>query len=206
MSFTSIQLSRIVFETFFLTCPAKSSSASTPQKYCSHACRTHRPSTRPDSIEHRIERTFLSLLRQTKNKGAVVSCSAVEETVFQPSDQTEQQEGLESTNPDATPDSDIGGGNDGEIKEEGKKKKRQERGMQKAREREMVRQAARRLVVFGVPTTVSSAVADGDGDHDEQADRADSKDEASMQLEAVQGERVVEPSFAKGEWGVRWKT
>ena len=87
-----------------------------------------------------------------------------------------------------------------------RKSKRQERGMQKAREREMVRQAARRLVVFGVQNQVSSAVADGEGDRDTKADRADSNDEASMQLEAVQGERVVEPSFAKGEWGVRWKT
>ena len=60
-----------------------------------------------------------------------------------------------------------------------------ERGMQKAKEREMVRRAARRGVAFGFGEAI------GEGNR--------------RRVEAVQGGRVVESSFAKGEWGVRWK-
>ena len=56
-------------------------------------------------------------------------------------------------------------------------------GMQKAKEREMVRRAARRGVAFGFET------AEG----------------KRRRVEAVQWGRVVESSFAKGEWGVRWR-
>ena len=59
----------------------------------------------------------------------------------------------------------------------------QERGMQKAKEREMVRRAARRGVAFGF-----------------EVERGRKRG-----VEAVQGARVVESSFAKGEWGVRWR-
>ena len=58
-----------------------------------------------------------------------------------------------------------------------------ERGMQKAKEREMVRRAARRGVAFGFEM--------------EEGKR--------RSVEAVQWGRVVESSFAKGEWGVRWR-
>ena len=58
-----------------------------------------------------------------------------------------------------------------------------ERGMQKAKEREMVRRAARRGVAFGFEM--------------EEGGRRRS-------VEAVQGGRVLESSFAKGDWGVRW--
>lgn len=56
-------------------------------------------------------------------------------------------------------------------------------GMQKAKEREMVRQAARRGVAFGF----------------------EMEDGKRRNVEAVQRGRVVESSFAKGEWGVRWR-
>lgn len=56
------------------------------------------------------------------------------------------------------------------------------RGMKEAKEREMVRQAARRGVAFGF------------------------KSEGKIRrTEAVQSGRVVESSFAKGDWGVRWR-
>ena len=58
-----------------------------------------------------------------------------------------------------------------------------DRGMQKAKEREMVRRAARRGVAFGFEV--------------EEGKR--------RSVEAVQLGRVVESSFAKGEWGVRWR-
>lgn len=66
-----------------------------------------------------------------------------------------------------------------------------EQGMRRARQREMVRQAARRGVAFGF-----SLRPDG---------VAEEKKIRRRSVEAVQGGRVVESSFAKGEWGVRWR-
>lgn len=61
-------------------------------------------------------------------------------------------------------------------------------GQKKARQREMVRCAARRAVVFGL------AAGDGQG---EGKDR--------RKCEAVMNGKVVEPSFAKGSWSIRWR-
>lgn len=66
--------------------------------------------------------------------------------------------------------------------EDRRNKTARELGMQKAKEREMVRRAARRGVAFGFETK-----------------------EGKRRVEAVQWGRVVESSFAKGEWGVRWR-
>lgn len=78
---------------------------------------------------------------------------------------------------------------------------RRVRGMQKARNREMVRQAARRGVAFGFLTSPMEEkldrVREGVGVGEDGRRR--------RRVEAVQGGRVVESSFAKGEWGVRWK-
>lgn len=57
-------------------------------------------------------------------------------------------------------------------------------GLRRARQKEMVRCAARRGVVFGFDA------ADG---------------EQSRKCEAVMLGKVVEPSFAKGDWSVRWR-
>lgn len=59
-------------------------------------------------------------------------------------------------------------------------------GQKKARQREMVRCAARRAVVFGI------VVGQGEG-------------EDRRKCEAVMNGKVVEPSFAKGSWSIRWR-
>lgn len=61
-------------------------------------------------------------------------------------------------------------------------------GQKRARQREMVRCAARRAVVFGL------VAGDGQG---EGKDR--------RKCEAVMNGKVVEPSFAKGPWSIRWR-
>lgn len=63
-------------------------------------------------------------------------------------------------------------------------------GQKLARQREMVRRAARRGCVFGFRET-----------------RQDDPDEPVLlrKCEAVLNGRVVEPSFAKGEWSIRWR-
>lgn len=63
-------------------------------------------------------------------------------------------------------------------------------GQKKVKEREMVRCAARRGVVFGFP------VGDGSSDGGKLETR---------KCEAVMQGKIVEPSFAKGEWGIRWR-
>ncbi|KAI1761094.1 hypothetical protein GGR53DRAFT_522605 [Hypoxylon sp. FL1150] len=61
-------------------------------------------------------------------------------------------------------------------------------GQRRALRREMVRSAARRGVVFGF------AVA-----------RERMEETTTRKCEAVMQGKVVEPSFAKGDWGVRWR-
>lgn len=78
----------------------------------------------------------------------------------------------------------------------------QQLGRRRAADREKVRQAARRGVVFGF------AVGDAGGGEGEGRLVGSSSGEEVRQcrrVEAVQGGRVVEASFAKGEWGVRWR-
>ncbi|KAI0852596.1 hypothetical protein F5Y00DRAFT_273167 [Daldinia vernicosa] len=58
--------------------------------------------------------------------------------------------------------------------------KRRLQGQRRAQQREMVRNAARRGVVFGFAA-------------------------APRKCEAVMRGKVVEPSFAKGDWGIRWR-
>lgn len=70
--------------------------------------------------------------------------------------------------------------------ETGEMLERRREGLRRARRREMVRCAARRGVVFGFE-------GEGDG-HGER-----------RKCEAVMLGKVVEPSFAKGDWSVRWR-
>lgn len=66
---------------------------------------------------------------------------------------------------------------------------RRKQGQQRAQEREMVRCAARRGVAFGFVV--------------KQAE--DDQTEARRKCEAVMQGKVVEASFAKGGWSVRWR-
>ncbi|KAI0121219.1 hypothetical protein BJ170DRAFT_688311 [Xylariales sp. AK1849] len=77
-----------------------------------------------------------------------------------------------------------------EETEEMLEKRRQ--GQRKAKEREMVRCAARRGVTFGFALGAGHAGEGGGAG-------------ARRLCEAVMAGKVVEPSFAKGDWGVRWR-
>ncbi|RKF54678.1 hypothetical protein OnM2_095030 [Erysiphe neolycopersici] len=97
-----------------------------------------------------------------------------------------------------------------------------EQGRQRAKEREMVRRAARRGVVFGFTIKNETARTHEKGKkftkakrdtgicdkskNDEGVTRDESEEivgmcEAVMTSDAI----VVEPSFAKGDWGIRWR-
>ena len=89
--------------------------------------------------------------------------------------------------------SEVGGSVGGEkgwaerIEENEEMLEKRRRGLRKAKEKEMVKCAARRGVVFGF------AVEGGEGK------------ESRRLCEAVMNGKIVEPSFAKGDWGIRWR-
>lgn len=90
-------------------------------------------------------------------------------------------------------------------------------GQKRADERELVRCAARRLCAFGVVVDGSVAVDEAkdkgakrkrkgkgkekEGDHGEKR----GEQECRKKCEAVMSGSVVEASYAKGEWGIRWR-
>lgn len=75
-------------------------------------------------------------------------------------------------------------------------------GQLRAQEREMVRCAARRGVVFGFLMPVPEGSM-GRTNHGRQPDAAEGGERRLC--EAVMAGKVVEPSFAKGDWGIRWR-
>lgn len=196
---------------------------STLQKYCSDRCRREKP--RPGrSMEPTIEMAFVRLLGDGREK-RIVNCEEVQNVVFsmarRRAEGTEEQDnddkrvglldaagrgkeeqGSDDSDDDATEDEDGGvrlpcGTEERPATattttttttimrskmDKAPRSTREEWGMDKAKEREMVRRAARRGVAFGFEI--------------EEGRR--------RRVEAVQGGRRVESSFAKGEWGVRW--
>ncbi|KAK4691764.1 hypothetical protein P7C71_g5306, partial [Lecanoromycetidae sp. Uapishka_2] len=77
----------------------------------------------------------------------------------------------------------------------------QQYGLKIAKQREQVRQAARRGVAFGFEVHADDEKEGGGG----RRRRGGESMEKRKHLEAVQYGRVVEASFAKGDWGVRWR-
>jgi hypothetical protein len=88
-------------------------------------------------------------------------------------------------------------------------------GQKKAEEREAVRSAARRLCAFGI-VTLADDQCDGERDDDKRrpkkttlgntADDGSEHKKNRKKCEAVLKEgTIVEASFAKGEWGIRWR-
>lgn len=93
-------------------------------------------------------------------------------------------------------------------------------GQKRAEERELVRCAARRLCAFGILVDGSVAVAVG-GSKDKGTkgkggkgkgkgkaindDGDGGQQEYRKKCEAIMSGSVVEASYAKGEWGIRWR-
>ena len=191
-----------------LTPLSRTAPSSAPEKkFCSARCRRTRPSRSPNSAETRIEETFIAIL---SGDGAaaggrrVVECGVVEREVFGEGRGSEADDGdgegegsgvAELCNIN-TDNSDDGGVSisppPSTHTQSTKPTDSQQAGMQRARNRELVRQAARRMVAFGV-------------DVEERVGLGKEGKGKGRKVEAVQGGRVVESSFAKGEWGVRWK-
>jgi hypothetical protein len=86
-------------------------------------------------------------------------------------------------------------------------------GQRRAEEREMVRRAARRACAFGLRVkALPDSTGDGVPKSKRRKDRAQEveKNEANAseqrrKCEAVMSGAVVEASFAKGDWAIRWR-
>lgn len=148
----------------------------TPKKYCSERCR----GSKPGKMEHDIESAFIAKLGsgEGETRGRIVDCHQIEEEIFASSRFVPADMPTVGDSDDDT----AGGVPLGDRQVSAHAVDSRQLGMRRAREREMVRQAARRLVAFGV----------------EQSERL-------RKVECIQKGRVVESSFAKGDWGIRWK-
>jgi hypothetical protein len=94
---------------------------------------------------------------------------------------------------------------------------RRRAGQKKAEEREFVRCVVRRAVVFGVEVEGWEEVGGNGGgakkgkkgkgrrDADSEDEDVQSEVKPRRKCEAVMSGQVVEPSFAKGDWSVRWR-
>jgi hypothetical protein len=87
-------------------------------------------------------------------------------------------------------------------------------GQKRAEEREMVRRAARRAVVFGFALHEVLPAEAVEEESARKSKKAKSKKAASLDpkpmaarrmCEALMNGTVVEPSFAKGNWSIRWR-
>ncbi|KAK5945617.1 hypothetical protein PMZ80_002822 [Knufia obscura] len=193
-------------------------------KYCSDSCRKRR--LKP--LDKKIDSTILALLSGQEDSGIekidvksryrkgdrrnMITCDEIEAIVFDrkvaavktPDEQTSDEfEEDPYASEKEIPAGDLQGKPPNPTGP-GSEEKRQE-GQKRAEEREMVRRAARRAVVFGFPLDEKEEVRK-DGKTKPAADQRASSDEAPRRkCEALMNGHVVEPSFAKGNWSIRWR-
>nr|POE71412.1 hypothetical protein CFP56_62507 [Quercus suber] len=85
-------------------------------------------------------------------------------------------------------------------------------GQKRADEKEMVKKVARRAVVFGLWVDASARADEGRGGGKKAGKKAKERGEEQphgekvrRKCEALMQGQVVEPSFAKGDWEIRWR-
>lgn len=110
----------------------------------------------------------------------------------------------------------VGGerGKTEKIEESAEDLEKRRQGAKRAEEREMVRRAARRAIVFGLevlrrePEVKKHTKSKGKskkGAKQDDAGMAESPETEIRKAEALMNGMVVEPSFAKGSWSIRWR-
>ncbi|WVQ93160.1 hypothetical protein IAU59_000224 [Kwoniella sp. CBS 9459] len=161
--------------------PSDTRSDPTPRKYCSNSCRSHAKSPYLRSIRQNLIQSYHRYLSESSSRSTrtVILCSQVERDVFGPSAHVARGEPDQASDRGDGNSVGVGDGNDdGDAAASAKR-------LEPAEEREEARRAARRIVAFGF---ISQGV------------------EEEREVEAVQDAKTVETSFAKGEWGIRWKS
>jgi hypothetical protein len=161
-------------------------------KYCSDGCRSHKPNHVDKEIENLIarmldeetgsgaENTFSASGGKMGNRRGLVSCDEIQAIFFQDKHlASDTEESLSS----------------------------QKLGQLRAERRERVRRAARRAVVFGLLREGHSSASSIEVDSNQTADTITGTEPPQLRkCEAVVNGAVVEPSFAKGDWCVRWRS
>lgn len=106
----------------------------------------------------------------------------------------------------------IGGerGRAEKIDESPQDQEKRVQGQKRAEEREMIRRAARRGVVFGFLVEAGPAEDHTKSKRNKSASieggvMVESKDLVRRKCEALMNGSIVEPSFAKGNWSIRWR-
>lgn len=77
-------------------------------------------------------------------------------------------------------------------------------GQKRAEEKETVKRAARRAVAFGLMVDAEPERTTGKRAKKKQ-EAENGPDRVRRKCEALMGGSVVEPSFAKGDWSIRWR-
>lgn len=78
-------------------------------------------------------------------------------------------------------------------------------GQKRAMEKELVKSAARRAVIFGLPVDARPAQASGRRTKGRRLSQIGQIETMRRKCEALMNGKVVEPSFAKGDWSIRWR-
>jgi len=168
-------------------------------------------------VEARIEGVFVRLLGEGRG---VVGCGVVEGVVLGSLKEEEEVQGTGSSSREVEDaggmDEKVSDDHDGGVtlprsprnEHRAKETTPQTAGLQRAHRREKVRQAARRGCAFGFLVDGDAGTGgDEGGETGEGGDGEGGKGKGKgrrRKVEAVQNGRVVEASFAKGEFGVRW--
>lgn len=179
-------------------------------KYCSDGCRKRRLAP----LDRKIDSAILDLLQGRQDSGIeqidvkgrmrkgdhrnIIFCDEVEAIVF-PGHKAAATEAKAASDDEVDPYATV---NSDDLDSQGKRPNpvgpgsddARREGQKKAEEREMVRRAARRAVVFGFPV-----------DSDGKLVLKPADDAPRQKCEAVMSGKVVEPSFAKGNWAIRWR-
>lgn len=97
------------------------------------------------------------------------------------------------------------------IEESADDLEKRRQGAKRAEEREMIRRAARRGIVFGFEVPKRETLGNKSKTKAKGRGREDERDDAQVpsteirKCEALMNGMVVEPSFAKGNWAIRWR-
>lgn len=180
-------------------------------------------------MDKKIDRTILALLLGQEDSGLertdaktkyrkgdhrnVITCDEIERIAFDRKTEAtvaeQTDEGFGSENDDLI----VGAEGDEKSADESSDARKadalekQKAGNKRAKEREMVRRAARRAVVFGFP--VDQAEAERPQSRGKNASKEEQEgppeDIPRRKCEALMSGHVVEPSYAKGNWSIRWR-
>lgn len=193
-------------------------------KYCSDSCRKRR--LKPQ--DKKIDSTILALLSGQKDSGIekidvksrfrkgdhrnMITVDEIEAIVFdrkvaEAKTSNDHKEDEVEEDPYATDEEIPTGDLQGKPPNPtgpGSAEKRQE-GQKRAEEREIVRRAARRAVVFGFPVEQVDGMPKDKTSKTSTDQRASADEAPRRKCEAVMNGHIVEPSFAKGNWSIRWR-